>query len=266
MKVNIKKGLPIFLTAAAIAGAIGAVVSAVKCKPKYDSLVESKRKEKEEAGEELTKKDVLKCAFKAYWLPGVIIAAAAACGIGSNYISSKRIAEEALKGATMVAAGKKVHEEYVNVVESKLKPKEVAEINDEVAKRRTEALFEGLKEGDLAELEEELEGPAPGKQLMADTWTGTIFVADPVVMERRFNDFNVDYINGNDFVELSEYYDHMRIPVGRTSSVQYGGWDYDQKKIEFGWTMFPIASGPYKGKIVWAMQFRPGSEPLGISR
>lgn len=264
-KAFAKKNAPIALTILAIGAGVSAIITAVKSKPKYDELVEQKRKEKEEAKEELTKKDVIKCAFKAYWIPAVLMAAAAACGLASNYISSKRITEEAIKGATMVAASKKVHDEYVNVVESKLKPKQVEEINDEMAKRRTEAIFEKIREGDLDDLEEELDGPAPGKQLMADTWTGTVFVGDPDELERRFNSFNADYIIGhNNYVSLSDYYDDMRIPVGKTKHVQYGGWDYDQKKIEFGWTMFPISSGPYKGKIVWAMQFKPGSEPLAI--
>ena len=265
-KTFAKKNAPLALTLCAIGAGVAAMITAAKSKPKYDALVEEKRKEKEEAKEELTKTDVAKCVFKAYWLPGVLIAAAAACGLTSNYISSKRVAEEALKGATMVAAGKKVHEEYVNVVESKLKPKQVEEINDELAKRRTEAIFEKINDGDLDELEQELNGPAPGKQLIADTWSGTVFVADPTEMEKRFNNFNADYIIGNnDYVPLADYYDDMRIPVGKTKAIQYGGWDYDQKKIEFGWTMFPISSGPYAGKIVWAMQFRPGSEPLAVS-
>ena len=265
-KAFAKKNAPLALTLLGLGAGVAAVITAIKSKPKYDALVEEKRKEKEEAEEELTKKDVVKCAFKAYWLPAVLIAAAAACGLTSNYISQKRVAEEALKGATMVAAGKKVHEEYVNVVESKLKPKQVDEIHDEIAKRRTEAIFQNIREGDLDELEEEIDGPVPGKQLMADTWTGTVFVGDPTELEKRFNNFNSDYIIGhNNYVSLSDYYDELRIPVGKTKVVQYSGWDYDQKKIDFGWTMFPISSGPYAGKIVWAMMFRPGSEPLAIN-
>lgn len=268
-KAKFKKHLPVILTGAAIGAAIAGVVVAVKSKPKYDSLVEETRKEKEANGEELTKKDILKCAFKAYWIPGVIIAAAAACGIGSNYISSKRIAEEVVRGATATAAAKKVHEEYVEAVESKLKPKQVDEIHDEIAKKRTERIFEDIKEGDidLEGIDDVVDGPVPGRQVLVDCWSGTVFVDDPVKLEKRFNSFNADYIIGNNnFVELSEYYDHMRIPVGKTQSVLFGGWEYDQEKLEFGWTTFPISSGPYKGRIVWAMQFRSGSEPLGINR
>ena len=266
-KAFAKKHAPLALTLIAIGTGVAAAITAAKKKAKYDALVEETRKEKEEAKEELTKKDVVKCVFKAYWIPAILIAVAAGSALASNYISSKRITEEAIKGATMVAAGKKVHDEYVNVVESKLGPKKVEEINNEIAKRRAETILEAMPDriAELDSVDEEGDGPVPGKQLIADCWSGAVWVDDPVKLEKRFNDFNADYITGNEFVSLEEYYDHMKIPVKGIQNIQYGGWDYQQKKIEFGWTVFPISNGPNKGKIVWAMQFRPGSEPLSIS-
>ena len=266
-KAFAKKNAPLALTLVCIGGALAAVITAAKRKPKFDALCEEKRKEKEEAKEEFTKKDVAKCAFKAYWVPAVILIASAACGLTSNYISSKRITEEAIKGASLVAASKKVHDEYVNVVESKIGPKKIEEINNEIAKKRTESIFENISEGSIGNIDdvEDEEGPIPGKQIIADTWSGAVWVDDPVKLEKRFNDFNADFMNGNEFVALEEYYDHMKIPVRGIQNIQYSGWDYEQKKLEFGWTVFPISSGPYKGKIVWAMQFRPGSEPLSVN-
>lgn len=254
------------LTALAVVGTISAVVSAVKAKPKYDKLVEEKRKEKEN-DEPLTKKEVVTCAAKAYAVTAGITAVAVGCAIGAKAAGAKEVARTAAEGTAMLAASKKMHDEYKEVVEGKLKPKQLDEVRDELAKRRTEDLFTNMTQMEADDLTEEVEGPVPGRQYLADAWSGTVWVDDPVKVERRFNDFNVLYLgHDHDYVPAYEYYDHMKIKVGRTQSIQHGGWAYDVKSISFDWITYPITTGPLKGKIVWAMQFKDGDEPLDINK
>lgn len=258
------------LTMFTVASTIAAVISATKAKPKYDKLVEERKKEREDKKEEFTKKDKVECIVKAYGITAGLTALAAGCAVGAKIVDAKEMARRSAESAALLAVSEKGKKMYQEIAESKLKPKQVQEINEEIAKRKTEEIFGGLREGEIDDIIDDVdsyEGPAPGKQIIADTWSGTIWADDPVKVEKRFNDFNVLYLgHDHDYVELSEYYDHMKINIGRNRSAQYGGWGYDVKKIEFGWVPFPISSGPYKGKIVWAMQFKQDSEPLDIQR
>lgn len=258
------------LTVLTIAGTIGAVISAVKAKPKYDKLVEERTKEREDNKEEFTKKDKAECLVKAYGVTAAITAVTAGCAVGAKILDAKEMAKRSAESAALLAMSEKGKKMYQEIAESKLTPKQAAEVRDEIAKRKTEELFGNLREGEIDDIIEDVdtcEGPAPGRQLIAETWGGTIFADDPVKFEKRFNDFNVLYLgHDHDYVPVTDWYDHMKINVGRNKAAQYGGWGYDVKKIEFSWVPFPISSGPYKGRIVWAMQFKEDSEPLDIDR
>ena len=260
MKASLSKHLPTILTVGAIVLTVGAVVTAVARKPKYDSLIDEKKKEATEKGKEVSKVDIAKCAVKAYWPTLLLIAASGACSIGSKKALTKQIVSASATAATY----KKLSDDYKDVVNSTLKPKQVEEIKDAVCKKQVNEVIDKVVDPEAIPFQKHYDGPAPGMQLMADAWTGTLFNGDPEDIKRKLNKFNSEYmLRAEGDVLLKWYYMELDIPIdeGTSNCVKDAGWEIGSPIIEIRWVMWPIKSGPLAGKIVWAMQFEDKSEP-----
>lgn len=259
-KAKIKKQLPAILTGLAIAGTIGAVVSAVKCKPKYDKLVEEKRKEKEEKKEDLTKKDILVSAMKAYWPTLLLIAASAGCAIGSTYIGARRVAETAALASTT----KKVYDEYRTAVEKKLKEKQKDEIIDDIAKTKMEKAEEKIK--NIPSEHVQLYNKGRGDQLFYDSWSGRFFEADSIEdIRSAINSLNEEILN-QPSVNVNTYYSYLGLPETKDGErLEWCTGENGFRCVDVRYVPKLIDDGPFKGRTCIALQFASGSEPFNIS-
>lgn len=262
IKAGIVKHAPTILTIAAIASTVGAVASAIVMRPKYDKIIEEKKKALKE-DEKVTKKDILVAGMKAYWPTLILIAVSATCGVSANIINAKRVAEYAGVAATT----KELYDRYRESAEKHLKSKAKEEVADDIAKEKMEQVFSELPKDVSIPKQKSFYGPKAGEpQLMCDVGTGTPFEGEANEIERRFNKFNSLYIlkDHHDYIPATWFYEEMDIPVD-ADFIKHLGWAYDRKEpLEFTWVPYPIQSGPYAGKIVWGFQLRPGSEPLDV--
>lgn len=256
---TLKKQSPAILTGLAIAGTIGAVVSALKCKPKYDKLVEDKRKEKEENNEELSKKDIFIAGMKAYWPTLLLIAASAGCAIASTYIGAKRVAETAAIASTT----KKVYDEYREAVEKKLKEKQKDEIIDDIAKGRMEKAEEKIKNVPAEHVT--LYNRGRGDQLFFDSWSGRYFETGSIEDVRSaINSLNEEVLN-EPSVDVNTYYSYLGLPeTNDGAKLEWRTGTNGFKCIDVRYVPKLIEEGPFKGRTCIAVQFAPGSEPDNV--
>lgn len=260
-KAKVKKHAPAILTGLAIVGTIGAVVSAIKCKPKYDKLVEEKRKEKEEKNEELTKKDILVAGMKAYWPTLLLIAASAGCAIGSTYIGYRRVAETAALATTT----KKVYDEYRGAVEKKLKEKQKDEVIDDIAKGRMEKAEAKIKNMPTESVHVYNRGR--GDQLFFDSWSGRYFEAGSMEDVRAaINSLNEEVLN-QPSVDVNTYYSYLGLPeTDEGGKLEWATGKDGFRCIDVRYVPKLIEDGPFKGRTCIAVQFASGSEPFNIVR
>lgn len=261
IKAKLKKHAPAILTGFAIAGTIGAVVSAVKMKPKYDNLVEEKRKEREEKKEELTKKDILAAGMKAYWPTLVLIAVSAGCAIGSTYIGARRVAETAAIASTT----KKVYDEYRGAVEKKLKEKQKDEIIDDIAKGRMEKAEAKIKNTPAESVHVYNKGR--GDQLFFDSWSGRYFEAESIEdIRSAINSLNEEILN-QPSVDVNTYYSYLGLPETKEGErLEWCTGNDGFRCIDVRYVPKLIDDGPFKGRTCIAIQFASGSEPFNIVR
>ena len=256
---EIKKHAPAILTGLAIAGTIGAVVSAIKCKPKYDKIVEEKRTEKEKNGEKLTKKDILVSSMKAYWPTLILIAVSAGCAIGSTYIGARRVAETAAIASTT----KKCYDEYRTAVEKKLKDKQKDEIIDDIAKTKMEKAEAKIKNAPAENVH--IYNRGRGDQLFFDSWSGRYFEADSMEdIRAAINNLNEEILN-QPSVDVNTYYGYLGLPDTKEGEhLEWCTGNDGFRCIDVRYVPKLIDDGPFKGRTCIAIQFAPGSEPSNV--
>lgn len=249
-----KKHSPAILTGMAIAGTIGAVVSAIIMKPKYDQLINEKKEEAEANETEVTKKDIIVAGFKAYWPTLILIAASAGCAIGANVINSKRVA-----GAMAAAAGfKKLADDTLAAAEKKLNTNKMKEMTDEIAKSR---MSEGLKEVDPEKIPKQ-KYAKEGTTLLYDCWLGKPFYGDRNKIFSDYVTFKDAYFNhGDDDVRLESFYMELDIPFNKTPAIKHQGWKLGRELPEFKWVPMEIPDGPMAGQLCHGLQWCNGSMP-----
>lgn len=257
----VKKNSPAILTGVAVAGTIGAVVSAIKCKPKYDRLITEKKEAAEKEGTEVTKKDILVTTFKAYWPTLILIAVSASAAIGGQIINAQRVA-----GAMATAtATKKLYDDYTEAAEKKLKPKQVEEISDEIAKKRMEEGTKGLKKASKIAQQKSVEGPKDGWQLLYDCWLGKPFWGDPDQIRRKWVSFCDAYFNhGDSDIRLESMYMELDIPHEKVPIIKNSGWNLGRSMPEWKWVPVQIPEGEYAGELIWGFQWRTNDEPTDV--
>lgn len=258
---KLKKHGPAILTGVAILGTIGAVVSAIKCKPKYDKIVEEKRAEKEKNGEELTKKDIFVAGMKAYWPTLLLIAASAGCAIASTYIGAKRVAETAAIASTT----KKVYDEYRTAVEKKLTERKKDEIIDDIAKARMEKAESKIKDAPTEHVT--LYNRGRGDQLFFDSWSGRYFEAGSIEdIRAAINNLNEEILN-QPSVDVNTYYSYLGLPeTDEGSKIEWCTGRDGFRCLDVRYVPKLIEEGPFKGRTCIALQFASGSEPFNVVR
>ena len=266
MKTNIfktivegaKEHAPTILTVMAVAGTIGAVASAIIMRPKYDKIIEEKKEEADKNNEEVGKKEIVKAAFKAYWPTLILIAASARCAIGANVINAKRVTA-AFAAATTT---KKLYDDYVEAAEKKLKPKQVAEVTDEMAKKRINNTFKDMKKGDKVAKQRHYSGPKDEDQWIYDCLLEKPFWGNPQDIYRNYVAWKDAYFTGSDKdVKLEWFYMETDIPFNKTPAIKHLGWSLGRHMPEGKWVPVAIEHGELEGEVVWGWQWTSSSMP-----
>jgi hypothetical protein len=218
---TISKHSPEILTAIGLAGGLTTVILAVKATPKAEELIkeakEAKRKQlEEEEGTDipeedvtLTKKEIVKVAWKPYIPAAVTGLSSALCVIGARRIDIRR-------NAAVVAAWKMSETalaEYKEKVVEKVGEEKAKEIHNEVVQERVknvpveaDKIFETGK----------------GRELCYDYYSGRYFYSCHNAIEAAQNRINYK-MNSYDFVSVNEFYDELGLPhIGLGEEL---GWD-----------------------------------------
>lgn len=203
----ISKRSPEILTGLAIAGGVSTVILAVKATPKAMQLLEEAEQSKRDVitdegridipEEEcrLTKKEVIKTAWKPYIPAAITGAISIACVIGSRSVSARRNA--AL--ATAYQLSEAALSEYKDKVVETIGEVKEREIQEEIAKDRVEKhpvqvenIFETGK----------------GDTLFLEYYSGRWFKSSINAVEAAKNTINAR-LNSYDYVSLNEFYEEL---------------------------------------------------------
>lgn len=197
-KQTLTKNSPAILIGLGITGFVGAGILAVKATPKVLRLLDEAENEK---GADLTKKEIVKVAWKSY-VPAVVTATtSAACIIGANSIHTKR--------NVALATAYKISEtallEYRDKVKETIGEVGEKEIRDKVAKEKIEKKQPVRNEVIITE---------KGNTLCFDAISGRYFKSDMVAIERAINVLNKNLLS-YDYVALNDLYTELNIPTVR---------------------------------------------------
>lgn len=206
----VSKRSPEILTGIAIAAGVTTVVLAVKATPKAMELIEEAEREKRDdltdggridVPEEeckLTKKEIVKAAWKPY-IPAVITGVmSTACVLGSRSVSARRNA--AL--ATAYQLSETALAEYKNKVVETVGEVKEREMREEIVKERVEKRPVQV---------EEIFDTGKGETLFHDYYSGRWFRSSVNAVEAAKNAVNAN-LNSYDYVSLNEFYDELGLP------------------------------------------------------
>lgn len=216
-----KKNSPEILAGLAVVGVIATAVAAYKASPKAHAILEEKKRDMEDVApdDKETKRAVVAEAAKELTpvlLPPVIMGGmTAACIIGSNRISSKRIA--------ILSAAYSLAEKSVKELEDKMTDiigeKKTREIKDKIVEDK----FKKDKvNGDAAKT---IVMTGDGDVPCIDLYTGRPFKSNYQKIGQAINELSSD-VQGEMYVTLNDFYDKIktleRIPMGDDF-----GWNTD---------------------------------------
>lgn len=205
-KQTMVKNSPGILVGLGITGFVGAGVLAVKATPKALRLLDEAENEK---GADLTKKEIVKVAWKPY-IPAIVTATtSAACIIGANSIHAKRNAA--------LATAYKISEtallEYRDKVKETIGEVGEREIREKIAKDKVEKKPPVKSEVIVTE---------KGNTLCYDAISGRYFKSDMIAIEKAINVINKNLIS-YDYVPLNDLYDELGLPNVRLGNEL--GWN-----------------------------------------
>lgn len=190
----LSKHSPEILTGIGLAGMITSTVLAVKATPKALKRIEEA---KEEKGEELTKVETVKAAWKPY-IPAVVTGVTAgACIIGASSINYKRNAALAAAYTLSETAFAEYKEKVVETIGEK-KEKVVREkVAEEKVKEYTNNNSEVIDTG-------------TGATLYLDPLSGRVFRSNGVRIGEAINNLNYILTGGRcEYVSLNDFYDEI---------------------------------------------------------
>ena len=195
VKMAVSKHSPEILTGLGIAGMITTTILAVKATPKALDLIAEAEEKKLDAGngEELTKGEVIKAAWKPYIPAAVTGVTSVICLIGASSVNAKRNA--ALMTAYNLSAT--ALSEYKEKVIETVGEKKEKIIRDKVAEER-------IKKEPVNQAAIIVSGT--GNTRCFDTITKRRFTSDIETIKRIVNELNRRMINGEDYVSLNEFY------------------------------------------------------------
>lgn len=204
---------PEILTGIGIAGMVTTTVLAVKATPKAMKLIENN---KELKGEDLTKKEIIKVAWKPYIPATVTCAVSAACLIGASSVNFKRNAVL----ATAYKLSENALTEYREKVVETIGERKEKDIRDSIDKNRIERNPVGKNEVFVT---------GKGETLCYDHTSGRYFKSDIDKIKKAVNEINRKMLSES-YISLNEFYDELGlrgISIGEKM-----GWNTDMGLIE----------------------------------
>lgn len=227
------------LTGMALIGLGVTVYKAYKAGPKIKAILDEKKKDLADTDpdDKATKSQVIKEAVKEITpiaAPVIIMTVATgACIVGSNTVSSKKIA--------VLTAGYKVAEKTANDLNDKMNEilgeKKARSIKDAIVK-------DGLKkDGPVDESKIILTGN--GEVLCKDVYSGRYFRSNAQKLGQAINQLSMDCIQEN-YVELNDLYDLIGIP-----QIPLGS--------DFGWNTDDLVQGTLP--ITFSAQLTEDGQP-----
>lgn len=205
-----RKHSPEILTGLGVIGMIATTVTAVSATPKALELIEEN---KDENGH-ISKKDVVKVAWKQY-VPSVLIGTVSiACIVGSNKISIHRSA--------LLAAACSISEEKLKEYKNK-----VVDVFGE--KKEKEKVYESIIQDKIDE--SPIPKCEPNKSddiLFYDVWSGRYFYSDRNRIDRAINELNSIFLQ-SDQVCLNDFYDSINLDRNQFGYIC--GWNRETTKL-----------------------------------
>lgn len=210
----LSKHSPEILTGIGVAGMITTTVLACKATPKALMLLENAAHDK---GEDLTKSEEIKAAWKPY-VPAVVIGAISiACLFGANSVNARRNAVL----ATAYNLSETALSEYKDKVIESIGEKKEQVIQDKVAKEHIEKNPPSTNDVYITE---------KGNTLCYDVISGRYFKCDIDKIRKAENVLNKRMLNGDMYVSVNEFYDELNIP--HTAAGYELGWTVDKGLID----------------------------------
>lgn len=217
-KEGTKKNSPAILTGLAVVGLLSTVVLAYKAAPKAEKIMEKKKKDMSyvEKGDKAAKKAVTVETIKemAPVITPVVVmgAATTACILGSNSISSKRIA--------VLSAAYSISERTVKDLNGKMNEvlgvKKTQVIKDAIAKDKLDA--SKTPKGNQVIV------TGNGDVLCKDSYTGRFFQSNAQKIGQAINELSHDLMTDM-YVSLNDFYGALNIP--RVPMGEDLGWNVD---------------------------------------
>lgn len=231
----ISKHSPELLIALGVVGTGTAIVMAVVATPKamnaiseeIDRKNEENLQEAEENGleeydkvESLTKREVVKVAWK-YYVPTALTAAVSiGCIIGANEINHKRNAVLATAYELTTTA----MDEYKEAVIDEVGEEKAIAIEDKVVKKRKE-------KADITHELMTVIDTGNGDTLYYDQTSARYFRSDIVSIGESINKLNFNMMQCENYVSLNDFYEAIGLPC--TSTGDDYGWNVDGGLIEY---------------------------------
>lgn len=203
-KLFFKKNASTILTCMGGVGVVATTITAVKATPKALLLLEEAKKEK---GEELTKTECVKVAWKPY-IPTILMGTATISCVFGAQILNKRSQAALTSAYTLLSAS---YNEYKDKVEELYGKEAVEKINTELAKDKYE--------------EQEPKEEDDGKTLFYDEYSKRYFRATNETVLRAEYLVNKE-VSENFYATVNEFYDMLDIdPIDGGDAV---GWSSAQ--------------------------------------
>lgn len=268
IKEKLKKSAPLLLTAGTIGFTIGAVITAVKGKPKYDALMDNAEELARKEDREVTKKEKAIIFGRSYGPTVVCVAGSAACAIINEKVHKNELAKNLAEGAAAVAFVESKYKNYRELAEARMRPKDVDGVKDDLVKRGVEKAFDNVTDGSKVK-HSKLSGPSDEDQYILDMNSGMLTYGKPDDIKKAHFNFvmkNFGTACTGD-VPLRHWYIDVGIPVDFNSCkiLNRMGWKEGHvPSTELRWTTVPVPNGPMAGTPVWAFMFDTDDEPEQI--
>lgn len=208
-----KKHSPEIMTGIGIAGMITTTILAVRATPKALRLIEL---EEQEAKRDLSKKEVVKVAWKPYIPAAITGVASTACLIGASSVNAKRNA--ALTAAYELS--RSALSDYKSAVVETIGEKKANEVKERVAQDKVTS--NPISEQSVILTEK-------GNTLCCDTISGRYFRSAKDKLEKAENVLNRKLIQEN-YLSLNEFYYEIGLPCVKLGNEL--GWNIHDGEID----------------------------------
>lgn len=192
---GISKHSPDILLASGIASGLASTILAVKATPKALMLIEEKKVEKRRNMEEtdnLTKKEIVKAAWKPYIPAAISAVTGVTCILGARSVNAKRSAAV----ATAFKLTETAFNEYKEAVIEEIGTKKEANVRERVARKHTV---------EYPATETNIESTGKGNTMFFDEEFNNYFYSDMQAVKKAVNDLNYQILN-EDYASVNDLY------------------------------------------------------------